>query len=161
MAYWRNFAQIFRKNAYSQLSTVTTQLFWNHIRNETAKTAEYAWNMQDEAVTNAGISSYSGLERWDCSPGPSIFRGIFRNTKFWRTLYIPKDIPEYLVDAKSHTHARYTTTGFMGFTIVGGWENRRDASMGRWGGARQPWLATTLRAVECGLVCFVTFPKKR
>ena len=29
-----------------------------------------------------------------------------------------------------HIHARYTTTGSMGFTIVGGWEIRRDASMG-------------------------------
>ena len=52
--------------------------------------------MLDETVTTAGISSYSGLERLDSSPGPSIFRGIFRNTKFWRTLYIPKEIPEYL-----------------------------------------------------------------
>ena len=91
-----NFARTFRKNAYSKLSTVPTQLFWNHIRNETAETAEYAWNMRDETVTNAGISSYSGLERWDSSPGPSIFRGIFRNTKLSNTSYIPKEIPEYL-----------------------------------------------------------------
>ena len=103
-----NFARTFRKNAYSQLSTVPTQLFWNHIRNETAETAEYAWNMRDETVTNAGISSYSGLERWDSSPGPSIFRGIFRNTKFWRTLYIPKEIPEYLVDAKVRRYGQGT-----------------------------------------------------
>ena len=98
------FSSCFSEEIYSpckkQLSTLPTQLFWNHIRNETAETAEYAWNMLDEIVTTAGISSYSGLERWDSSPGPSIFRGIFRNTKFWRTLYIPKDIPEYLVDAK-------------------------------------------------------------
>ena len=91
-----NFARTFRKNAYSQLSTVPTQLFWNRIRNETAETAEYAWNMLDETVTTAGISSYSRLERWDSSPGPSIFRGIFRNTKFSNTSYIPKEIPEYL-----------------------------------------------------------------
>ena len=61
------------------------------------KRRDNAWNMQDET---AGISTYSGLERWDSSPGPSIFRGIFRNTKFWRTLYIPKEIPEYLAKAK-------------------------------------------------------------
>ena len=52
-----SFAQTFRKNAYSQLSTVPTQLFWNHIRNDTAETAEYAWNMQDETVTNATVST--------------------------------------------------------------------------------------------------------
>ena len=62
-------------------------------------------NMRDETVTTAGISSYSGLERWDSSPGPSIFRGIFRNTKFWRTLYIPKEIPEYLAKANTHAEA--------------------------------------------------------
>ena len=64
------------------------------------KRRDNAWNMQDETVINAGISSYSGLERWDSSPGPSIFRGIFRNTKLSNTSYIPKDIPEYLAKAK-------------------------------------------------------------
>ena len=46
-----------------------------------------------------GKSSYSALERWDSSSSPSIFRGIFRNTKLRRTLYIPKEIPENLVRA--------------------------------------------------------------
>ena len=56
--------------------------------------------LQCGILETAGICGYSRFGTQERCETPSIFRGIFRNTKLSNTSYIPKDIPEYLRMAK-------------------------------------------------------------
>ena len=57
--------------------------------------------LQCGILETAGICGYSRFGTQERYETPSIFRAIFRNTKFSNTSYIPKDIPEYLGKAKT------------------------------------------------------------
>ena len=102
------FARPFREKPLSRAKpTVSTadQLFRHH-KHEVKPPSRrnmsgICGKLQCGILETARICGYSRFGTQERCETPSIFRGIFRNTKLSNTSCIPKDIPEYLRKANS------------------------------------------------------------
>ena len=120
------FARPFREKPLSRAKpTVSTadQLFRHHKHEVKPRSRRnmsgICGKLQCGILETAGICGYSRFGTQERCETPSIFRGIFRNTKLSNTSYIPKDIPEYLRNAKPR--APPTSAGTVGAQSRGAW----------------------------------------
>ena len=95
------FARPFREKPLSRAKpTVSTadQLFRHHKHEvkppNRRNMSGICGKLQCGIPETAGICGYSRFGIYERCETPSIFRGIFRNTKLSNTSYIPKEIPE-------------------------------------------------------------------